>query len=120
MLPMIPDTYINVISAMYENNIATIRVGNEVSSWFCIKLEVKQGCALSSFIWFILMDFVLRNTGKTVGEHKIKWRRKTFLDSDYAHYLSILNESVIKINELTELLRVRRARIVLTYYCNED
>ena len=33
----IPDKYIKVISAMYENNIAAVKVGNEVSSWFRIK-----------------------------------------------------------------------------------
>ena len=42
----IPGKYIKVISAMYENNTATVKVGNEISSWFCIKLGVKQGCVL--------------------------------------------------------------------------
>ena len=44
------DKYIKVISAMYENNIAAVKVGNEVSSWFRIKSGVKQGCVLSPFI----------------------------------------------------------------------
>ncbi|XP_065567671.1 uncharacterized protein LOC136031782 [Artemia franciscana] len=34
--------YIEVISTMYKDNTATIRVGNEVSSWLRIKSEVKQ------------------------------------------------------------------------------
>ena len=46
----IPDKYIKVISAMYEKNIAVIKVGNEVSSWFCVKSRVNQGCVLSFFI----------------------------------------------------------------------
>ena len=50
----IPDKYIKVISARYENNTAAVKVGNEVSSWFCIKLGVKQGWVLSLFIWIIL------------------------------------------------------------------
>ena len=33
----IPVKYIKVISTMYENNTAAVRVGNEVGSWFCIK-----------------------------------------------------------------------------------
>ena len=33
----IPETYIKVICAMYENNTAVVKVGNEVSNWFCIK-----------------------------------------------------------------------------------
>ena len=43
----IPDKYIKVISAINENNAATVKVGNEVSSCFCIKSGVKQGCVLS-------------------------------------------------------------------------
>jgi hypothetical protein len=46
----IPDKCITVISAMYENNTAAVKVGNEVSSWFCINSGVKQGCILSPFI----------------------------------------------------------------------
>jgi len=65
----IPDKYIKVISAMYENNTAEFKVGNETSNWFRIKSGVKQGFVLSPFIWFILMDFVLRSPRKAMGEH---------------------------------------------------
>ena len=33
----IPDKYIKVICAMYENNTAAVKVGNELSNWFFIK-----------------------------------------------------------------------------------
>ena len=39
----ISDKYIKMISAMYENNTAAVKVGNEISSWFCIKSGLKQG-----------------------------------------------------------------------------
>ena len=57
--------------------------------------------------------FVLRSTGKTIGDHGIKWGGKTLLDLDYADDLSILDESVSKMNEFLEILRVRGARIGL-------
>ena len=68
----IPDKCIKVISAMYKNNTAVVKVGNKVSSSFYIKSGVKQGCFLSPFVWIILMDFVLRSTGKAMTEHGIK------------------------------------------------
>ena len=37
----IPNKYIKVVSAMYDNNTAAVKVGNEVSSWFCVKSGVK-------------------------------------------------------------------------------
>jgi len=52
------------------------------------------------------MDFVLRSTGKAIGEHGIKWEGKIFLDLDYADDLSILDEIVSIMNELLEVFRV--------------
>jgi hypothetical protein len=59
------------------------------------------------------MDFVLRNIGKAMGDHGIKWGGKTLLDLDYADDLSILEESVSKMNELLEVLRVQSSTIGL-------
>ena len=94
---------------MHENYTAAVKVGNEVSNWFCIKSGVKQGCVLSPFIWIILRDFVIGSTGKAFGDHGIKWGGKMPLDLDYADDLSILDESVTKMNEL----RIQGARISL-------
>ena len=48
------------------------------------------------------MDFVLNSTGKAMGDHGIKWRGETLPDLDYADDLSILVESVSKMNKLIE------------------
>ena len=98
---------------MYENNSVAVKVGNEVSSWSCIKSGDKQGCVLSSFKWIILMDFFLRSTGKAMEENGIKWGGKTFLELDYADDLSILDESISKTNEFLEVLQVQGAKIGL-------
>ena len=45
--------------------------------------------------------------------HEIQWREKTLLDLDYADDLSILDESVSKMNKFLEVLRVQGARIGL-------
>ena len=57
------------------------------------------------------MDFVLRSTGKAIGDYGIKWGGRTLLDLDYADDLSILDESVSKMNEFLEVLRVQGAKI---------
>ena len=44
---------------------------------------------LYPFIWIILMDLVLKGTGKAMGDHRIKWGGKTLLDLGYADELSI-------------------------------
>ena len=93
----IPGKYIKVISDM-ENNTAVVKVGNEVNSWSCIKSGVQQGCVLSPFIWFILMDFVLMSTEKAMGGQGIKRGGKTLLGLDYSDDSIILDESVSKMN----------------------
>jgi len=50
------------------------------------------------------MEFVLRSTGKIMGEHGIKWERNTLLGLDYADDLAIVDESVSKISFLLTLL----------------
>ena len=99
----ITDKYIKVISAMYKNNAAVVKIGNEVSSMFCIKSGVKQSCVLFLFTWIILIDFVLKSTGKAMGNHGIKWWKKNSIDLDFADDLSILDESVSKTNEPLEI-----------------
>ncbi|XP_065567297.1 uncharacterized protein LOC136031557 [Artemia franciscana] len=74
----IPDKYIKVIYAMYGNNTAAVKVGNEVSSWFCIKSGVKQGCVLFPFIWIILMDFDLWSTGRHLETTESNGEEKLF------------------------------------------
>ena len=75
-----------------------VKVGNAVSSWFCIKSGVKQGGVLFPFMHIILMNSALRSTGKAMGDHAIKWGGKTLLNLDYAVDLRILDESVRKMN----------------------
>ena len=70
------DKYTKGISTVYKNNTATVKVGDGVSSWFCIESGVKQGCILSLFILV----------------YKIKWERKILPDLDYGNDLSTLVE----------------------------
>ena len=65
------------------------------------------------------MGFVLKSIGKAKREHKIKWGGKAFLDLDYADDLNILDESVSKMIEFLEVLRVQGARIDLKINVNE-
>ena len=80
---------------------------------FVLNKKLSRVVFYPPFIWIILMDFVLRSTEKAIGDHGIKWEGKTFLDLDYADDLSILDESVSKMNESLEVLRVQGAKIGL-------
>ena len=59
------------------------------------------------------MNFVLRSTSKAMVGHGIELGNKILLSSDYADDFSILDESLSKMNELLEVLRVQGTRIGL-------
>jgi len=77
-----PDKYIKVISAMYENSIAAVKVRNEIKTWSCV-MKLSRVTSYPHYMNHP-MDFVLKKPAKTKGEHGIKRESKTFLDLDYA------------------------------------
>ena len=79
---------------------------------FRIKAGVKQGYILSLFILIFFMDFVLGNTAKAMEEQIINWGSKTLVNLHYIDDLSILGESVSKMNELQEVLGFPRFRVL--------
>ena len=60
--------------------------------------------------------FCVRSKGKAMGDHGIKWGGKTPLNLGYTDDLRFLDESVRKMNELLEVMRVQGARIGLKIY----
>lgn len=115
ILPLygIPDRYVRVISALYMNNMAAVKIEGEVSAWFSVESGVKQGCVLSPFIWIILMDYVLRRTVKRCKDIGLSWNGKLLTDLDYADDLGLLGKSVDELNKFVEVLRKQGSQIGL-------
>ena len=94
-------------------------IENEISSWFCIELGVKQGWVLYLFIKDILKYFVLWNTTKAMGEHRIKWEIKTLLDFAHAEDSSVQYVNASKINEFWRLWQLnaqeKTGKLILEY-----
>ena len=55
----------------------------------------------------------LRSTGKAIRDHGIKWGGKNLLHFDHAGDLSILDECLSMMNQLSKVLQVEGARICL-------
>lgn len=72
----ISNKYIQLVSVIYENNVAEIKVEIKATSWFSVKEGVKQGSVLFVFKWIVLLDLILWNTVKTIVEDRMKWEVK--------------------------------------------
>src|SRR5690242_4933471 len=58
----IPKKIINIIKEMYTDTECMIKMENTLTQRFNILTGVRQGCVLSTLLFNLAMDFVLRNT----------------------------------------------------------
>ena len=69
----IPEKVVNIIKNTYSGCQARVRVGGEVTDWFCIETGVRQGCVWSPLLFGILIDWVLR---KACNGHGIQLEKR--------------------------------------------
>ena len=71
-----------IFVAIKADSIVCVRIGNQVSEWFSVKVEVRQGCVMSPWLLNLYMDGVVREvqaralgTGtQLIREGKKKWK----------------------------------------------
>ncbi|MCG8432081.1 MAG: reverse transcriptase family protein, partial [Candidatus Omnitrophica bacterium] len=99
----IPDKFIRLIRAVYQDCEAAVLVENEKTDWFRIETGVRQGCVWSPLLFGVLIDFVLR---KACDQNRygicIRERKRTLFgtdkglllpDLDYADDVTLLETS---------------------------
>ena len=53
---------INLLAKLYKKQFAEVKVAGTLSEWFRVKKGVRQGCALSTYLFNILAEMVMRET----------------------------------------------------------
>ena len=71
---------LSVFDLKYQE--ATVRIGHGTTDWFQIGKGVWQGCILSSCLFNIYAEYIMRNAG--LGNHKLESRlpREISITSD--------------------------------------
>ena len=59
----IPDHLICLLRYLYAGQEATVRTGHGTTNWFQIGKGVHQGCILSSCLFNLYAEYIMRNTG---------------------------------------------------------
>ena len=54
------------IMSFYEEGSACVRVGSKASESFQVKMGLRQGCVMSSWLFNMYMEGIVRVTGKGV------------------------------------------------------
>ena len=48
------------VKSLYVGSKARVRVGNEVSEWFPVRVGLRQGCVMSPWLFNLYIDGVVR------------------------------------------------------------
>ena len=80
----IPDHLTCLLRNLYAGQEATVRTGHGTTDWFQIGKGVRQGCILSSGLFNLFAEYIMRNAGLEEAQAGIKIARRNINKFRYA------------------------------------
>ena len=104
------------IMVMYKNTQASVRSPDDDTEFFDIIAGVLQGDALATYLFIIVLDYVLRNLdqNKNLGftlrkQLSRRYPSKMLTDGDFANDLALLLDKIGKAEKLLKILEIAAA-----------
>ena len=72
----IPDHLTCLLRSLYAGQVATVRTGHGTTDWFQIRKGVCQGYILSSYLFNLHAEYIMRNAGLEETQAGIKTARR--------------------------------------------
>ena len=72
----IPDHLACLLRSLYAGQGTTARIGHGTTDWFQIGKVVCQGCILSSSLFNLYVEYIMRNTELDESQARIKISRR--------------------------------------------
>ena len=95
------DKLLKEIKSFYTGSKACVRINGKTSEWFEVKGGLKQGCVMSTWLFNIYMDGVMKEVIETIGNvgvemkmGKEKWKLSHLLYADDAVLLTESREEL--------------------------
>ena len=98
----IPDHLTYLLRNLYAGQEATVRTGHGTKNWFQIGKGVRQGCILSSCLFNLYAEYIMRNAGLEEAQTIIKIAGRNINNLRYADETTLMAETE---EELKSLLR---------------
>ena len=89
----IPDHLTCLLRNLYAGQEATVRTGYGTTDWFQIGKGVCQGCILSSCLFNLYPEYIMRNAGLEEAQAGIKIAEKNTNNLRYADNTTLMPES---------------------------
>ena len=87
-----PDHLTCLMRNLYAGQEATARTGHGTTNWFQIGKGVHQGCVLSSFLFDLYAEYIVRNAGMEEAQAGIKIARRNINNLRYADVTTLMAE----------------------------
>ena len=100
----IPDHLTCLLKNLYASQEATVRTGHGTTDWFQIG-RVYQGCILSTCLFKLYAEYIMRNTGLEEAQGGIKFAGRNINNLRYADDTTLMAESEEELKSL--LMRVK-------------
>ena len=88
----IPDHLTCLLRNLYARQEATVRIGHGTTDWFQIERGVHQGCILSSCLFNLYAEYIMRNNGLDEAQAGIKIVRRNINNLRYADDTTLMAE----------------------------
>ena len=89
----IPDHLTCLLRILYSGQEATVRTKHEKTDWFQIGKGVHQGCVLSSCLFNLHAERIMRNARLDEAQAGIKIARRNINNLRYANDITLMAES---------------------------
>ena len=89
----IPDHVIRLLRNLYAGQEASVRTGHGTTDWFQIGKRVLQGCILSSCLFNLYAEYIMRNIGLDEAQAGNKVARRNINNLRYADDTTLMAES---------------------------
>ena len=103
----IPDHLTCLLRHLYAGQEAIVRTGHGARDWFQIGKGVHHGCILSSYLFNLYAEYILRNAGLGEAQAGIKIARRNINSLRYADDSTLMAET----EELKSLLLKVKERV---------
>ena len=111
----IPDHLTCLLRNLYAGQEATVRTGHGTTDWFQIVKGVHQGCILSSCLFNLYAEYIMRNAGLEEAQAGIKIAGRNINNLRYADDATLMAESEEELKSLLMKIKEDSEKVGLKF-----
>src|SRR6218665_3181615 len=95
------DHLVTLIEDLYSKSMSAVRIEGELTEWFRIKVGVRQGCGLSSDLFNLILEIVMRFAEKEGSGTGVKLNGKLLDNLRFADDIDLMADMKENLQDMT-------------------